>query len=201
MEIIELDKWFSFLGYGCPDSLLWFVGIEEGGPQADEPMPEQDKYIHNGVTLLFDKNIPSGNNRVWNVSKALASICKKDYFMSNIAPLPRAKETMNLHGIENIKKYQERVISERVSRLVTIHESHPNRVTVFHGAGVRSRYKVLDAFGLNFNDAQRAELGLIIYEKKRLIFTHNFSHGYSFPNSNVKYVGSLLNKWLPGEPS
>lgn len=200
MEQRQLDEWFSFLGYGCPDSLLWFVGIEPGGDQAFEPMPPQDKYRFNNMDLLYDKNIPEDKNRVWNVSKELASICKQDYFMSNIAPLPRPNENIKLVGINNIKDYRARVISERVPRLKSIHESNPKRVTVFHGAGARSIYKVLEAFDLNLNDSQREDTGLIIYETKRLIFTHNFSRGYSFPNSNVKYVSSLLNKWLLSEP-
>lgn len=36
---------FRFFGYGNPESPLWFVGIEDGGPSGHAPVPEAHAHV------------------------------------------------------------------------------------------------------------------------------------------------------------
>lgn len=197
MESIELDIWFKFIGYGNPMSKLWFVGIEEGGLQVDKPMVDQQEYEFKNQKLLYDQNVPSGNNRVWNVSKRVAeNVQEETYFMSNIAPLPRRYETEKLNAILNVKNYRKRVIDERVKRLQALHLSKINRVTVFHGVGARRKYNLLEELNLSINAGHYFCNNILVFKNERYVFTNSFSRGHSFPDLQIEIVSDVIRSLL-----
>lgn len=195
----DIDAWFRFIGYGNPSSELWFIGSEEGGETPSTgPADGQSALRFETHDLLYDKNLPSQNeNGVWRKSHFLAEAygvaSTKNYFLSNVAPLPKHAEAEMHAGIDR-KKYLENVRAQRVPLLVRLHRSRAKGITVFHGKRSRANYGLLGAFGLSETQAIKRD-GILIFEQERLIFTGHFSRGTSFPNRQKAATAEILHDW------
>ena len=200
----EVDRWFRFIGYGNPASWLWFVGIEEGGNQAQggPQSKDHDDFMMGTDRVTYDPDTPLGENLVWTTAKDLAAQVghidhPEPYFLSNIAPLPRNHLYVQHVGLD-FREYRDRVIHERVGRLKKLHSSTPSNAMLFHGAAAWRTYQVLNCFGLSAEDCSGETRGLLIFEKERLIFTSTFSWGERwFKREQRKRVVETLKKWAP----
>lgn len=199
MNAQDIDAWFRFIGYGDPSSALWFIGSEEGGVTPSTGLADGQKTLRfEAHDLLYDGNLPSeSKNGVWSKAHFLAEAygvaSTKNYFLSNVAPLPKHAEAEVHEGI-NRKEYLENVRAQRVPLLVRLHRSRAKGITVFHGKRSRANYGLLDAFGVSETQAIKRD-GILIFEQERLIFTGHFSRGTSFPNRQKAATAEMLHNW------
>jgi hypothetical protein len=201
MDAASLDRRFQFIGYGPATARLWFVGIEEGGEDVEVVVDGLvDHWIGDRRVRHHPERPEPAGQKVWETACDLAKAVepRDEYFLSNIAPVPRRSIKEKLPDNIDPKQYRDRVFKQRVALFVARHPYGTKNVTVFHGkAGWRS-YGVLNKFDLKEAESRDAETGLVICdEEKHIIFAPTFSWGERhFPEAQRNAVKGLLQKWL-----
>lgn len=204
MNTENLDKWFRFIGYGDPNSWLWFIGIEEGGERiSDAPSEGHAQFVIDQECVNYDPNLPPArDNQVWSTALELARYANlrdepAQYFISNIAPLPRQNVRKNHDGV-NAKEFRSRVIHERVGRLLGHHKKNAANAMLFHGKEGWRTYKVIEQFGLVLKDGFDPDTRLVVFDRQKLIFAPTFSWGARhFNEEQREAVKHYLKKWRP----
>jgi len=146
----------QFLGYGCPKSKIWFIGIEEGGKIEElnsELKQRKEQYI-------FREDAPE-KTKVWDViaqlmfklfepqeiiySEYRKKIFSQDYnyfFLTNLFPLPRPNtnswpsEYEEYFGIKefNCNKYLSMVRSYRYKLIYNKWKSCGPKITICYSS-------------------------------------------------------------------
>lgn len=185
---------FRFLGYGSPESPLWFVGIEEGGDMKDPPARKAHKKFELGSDTYFrDPGLPSVDRKpVWRKYQDISCNAGNgnSYFISNVAPLARINIKKSLDLVD-YKVYTKRVKDERVSALRKLVEKYHPRAVIFHGVNGWRNYRVMEAFGL-ISQGQRVNS----YSTHHFMFTGFLSRGQWFSREDQNTVIDTLKSWL-----
>src|SRR3546814_470741 len=154
MDKQNIEYRLNFFGYGNPASLLWFVGIEEGG-SVDSNEIRMDHPKIPGTDFIHDPELPEGSSPVWNSYRKLAPALGVDgaYFMSNLAPFARPQMSVD-RGLMEKAGYQNLVKNRRVPALKALIERFRPRAAGFHGQGKWQQYLVREAFGIPLQDSR-----------------------------------------------
>jgi hypothetical protein len=184
-----IDYRLNFLGYGDPQSRLWFVGIEEGG-SLDSNLQIHDHPKIPGTNYMHDPELPIESARVWDRYRDIATHvgAGSAYFMSNMAPFARPQEHISL-GSMNESQYRDLVIHQRIPALRQLIDRFQPRAVLFHGKGAWQRYQVRELFGLTPKTGRVQD-----YPVRRLVFTNFLTRGFNKTDQEV--VEALLRDWL-----
>lgn len=195
----DIDRFFHFLGYGdIKRARVWFLGSEPGG----EPHlfnRDQQEIVIGGKRLMYDQNLPqAGRTRAWTCARDVASHAAAgeiDYFLGNMAPLPKKSEKIR-HSEISERDYLTRVRGEYVPRLFGAIQHFKPSVVVFHGKGAFHRYCISEAFGLSGDGIGENGSAIRVWEGSHVIACNSFTRGSSFPNSNKDIVARKIREWL-----
>ncbi len=187
-QIIEYR--LNFFGYGNPASLLWFVGIEEGGSvDANEICMDHPKIP--GTDFIHDPALPKESSPVWNSYRKIASGLAVDgaYFMTNLAPFARPQMSVDLRVMDKAE-YRNLVEDRRVPALKALIERFRPRAVVFHGKGAWQQYRVREAFGLPLKSER-----IQAYPEQRLVFAPFLGQRGCTP-ADKEILKAILDPWL-----
>lgn len=192
MQQSDVDYHFRFLGYGQPQQPLWFVGIEPGGDAGAKPQP--DAYSSDGENL-YHRELPERggpeSSPLWTKYARLSELLHngENYFISNIAPLPRRNVNSALQGIDTWNNYRRRVMSERLPMIWRALNKYRPRAVVIHGKSAWNGYDVQRQWGLEpLTDR------LNFHESNRLLFCNFLLRG--FTNNDRDVAAPRLQQWL-----
>jgi hypothetical protein len=190
MDKQNIEYRLNFFGYGNPASLLWFVGIEEGG-SVDSNEIRMDHPKIPGSNFTHDPELPEESSPVWNSYRKLASALGVDgaYFMSNLAPFARPQMSVGLDFMTG-PQYQRLVKNFRVPYLNLLIERFRPRAVVFHGKGAWQQYRVREAFGLPLKNER-----IQAYPEQRLVFAPFLGQRGCTP-SDKEALRTILDPWL-----
>lgn len=191
----DVDYLFSFIGYGDPNSRLWFVGSEEGG----EPEMTPKRVSHKSLQqphAAYDPVLPSGSNAVWIKCREIAENCgvRHHYFLSNMGPLARKSEASPHRGLDE-RNYVRRVVSERIPLL---RQAAKHAIVVFHGKAAWRRYQVQTGFNLGV-PMQLSNGRVLAFRQRQVLVASTLSWGRRhFTDRDQGAVERQLREWLDG---
>lgn len=190
MDKQNIEYRLNFFGYGNPASLLWFVGIEEGG-SVDSNEIRMDHPKIPGTDFMHDPELPDGSSPVWNSYRKIASALGVDgaYFMTNLAPFARPQISVDL-GPMGGPGYRNMVEKLRVPALKQLIERFSPRAVVFHGKGAWQQYHVREAFGLPLKSER-----IQAYPEQRLVFAPFLGQRGCTP-ADKEILRATLEPWL-----
>lgn len=194
----EREYLFRFFGYGDPKSPVWFIGIEEGGEQGVGPKPEGHATVQlEGESFHYDPKLPSHpGSPVWSVARELAAAAGVPgrYFLSNMAPFARPRESDALNDIVP-SEYHTRVRTERIPALLRLARHLGAKALVFHGKGAWRRYDVQTAAGLTLSERTPAGSRVLAFARERVVLSGSFSRGTAFTRADREAAASVLHEW------